>query len=720
MNMKNFKNTTLLVLFIFVISIGKSQNATWQKRNYYGYNDTIAPNFLSNQSTPFEFNGKIYTGLDLSFDFRKIFLFRYNILNDKWETINHPYHLFKNPVSWFTFQNKLYVIANDSSATSSIAPTFIFDYNPETGIAIKKGQTPISGYIYPKIQNCNVGNAIYFLQDSFLVYEPLLDKWTLTSTSTQPYTKVNTTVSPNLGPNMCSLNNEIYIFNDSIWSYLPSTGNWINKGKTDYKLTSRVGVNSQCSSFNNKIYFPKEIYDKFYSSPGNYSSLIEYNPTNGSIQEKARNWGEDGIQLSINSFTQTPFISSSVLYSGKMYCFSNCSGGFYEYDFQSDSFYLKANYTGFLKYGTHPFSIGSKIYYGSEYGLAFSRNYWSFDTLDNKWTRIADLPTFNRGFGAFSINDKGYIIQEIDNSDTLAMFQYSPSSNTWINKRGFTGNRMNGYGLFLTVGNDMYTGTSLYELQTNNTAPIPSSKFWKYESATDSWVQKTNVPGNPRYGAIGFSLNGKVYIGGGISFDGQGNPIVNQDFWEYTPSTNSWSPKAMIPINTGAQYAARSLSMNNEGYMILSAIILKYEPIINKWDTLYSDLDLFQPKPNSIRDRYIVGAASIGDKIFAISSDNNTSYIPRFHEFGVFPSQNPTAITENKSNNTLNFYPNPSNGILFIESNTLTNITIIDINGKILLYQTIDKKGQIDISSLSSGMYLLRTKEGVTRKFIKE
>mgnify|MGYP000883555788 CR=1 FL=1 len=75
---------------------------------------------------------------------------------------------------------------------------------------------------------------------------------------------------------------------------------------------------------------------------------------------------------------------------------------------------------------------------------------------------------------------------------------------------------------------------------------------------------------------------------------------------------------------------------------------------------------------------------------------------------------------ENNSRAEFGFYPNPTTDILFIETNRYTSLTIQDLNGKIVQTQDIDKQGQIDISSLSSGMYLLRKEDGVIRKFIKE
>jgi hypothetical protein len=81
---------------------------------------------------------------------------------------------------------------------------------------------------------------------------------------------------------------------------------------------------------------------------------------------------------------------------------------------------------------------------------------------------------------------------------------------------------------------------------------------------------------------------------------------------------------------------------------------------------------------------------------------------------------NTLGFNKSYENSEFQFYPNPTTGWLYIETENYTTITIQDLNGKILQTQDVDKQGQIDISSFSSGMYLLRTKEGLTRKFIKE
>ena len=81
---------------------------------------------------------------------------------------------------------------------------------------------------------------------------------------------------------------------------------------------------------------------------------------------------------------------------------------------------------------------------------------------------------------------------------------------------------------------------------------------------------------------------------------------------------------------------------------------------------------------------------------------------------------------ENKGNATIegfNFYPNPvSNGKIFISSKSMQNkeVAIYDVLGKKVQQSTMTSK-ELNVSSLSPGVYIIKIKEGdatVTRKLI--
>ena len=60
----------------------------------------------------------------------------------------------------------------------------------------------------------------------------------------------------------------------------------------------------------------------------------------------------------------------------------------------------------------------------------------------------------------------------------------------------------------------------------------------------------------------------------------------------------------------------------------------------------------------------------------------------------------------------LNIYPNPANDFVVIEAKNISEITILDLSGKVI-YQTNTNspKTRIDISSFNTGVYLLSVKD---------
>jgi hypothetical protein len=67
-----------------------------------------------------------------------------------------------------------------------------------------------------------------------------------------------------------------------------------------------------------------------------------------------------------------------------------------------------------------------------------------------------------------------------------------------------------------------------------------------------------------------------------------------------------------------------------------------------------------------------------------------------------------TGIEQFANSNEVNVYPNPNNGSFIVEpQNTLYNVhcTVYDINGKVVLSQSISGKTSIDANALNEGVY---------------
>ncbi|WP_318641357.1 T9SS type A sorting domain-containing protein [Flavobacterium ardleyense] len=91
--------------------------------------------------------------------------------------------------------------------------------------------------------------------------------------------------------------------------------------------------------------------------------------------------------------------------------------------------------------------------------------------------------------------------------------------------------------------------------------------------------------------------------------------------------------------------------------------------------------------------------------------------------FSSFAQGGKSTINHDSTIDGLSFYPNPAtNGKIFIasKSNTAKEIAIYDVLGK-KVFQTLSSAKEINISSLTPGVYIIKIKEDdstATRKLI--
>lgn len=94
-----------------------------------------------------------------------------------------------------------------------------------------------------------------------------------------------------------------------------------------------------------------------------------------------------------------------------------------------------------------------------------------------------------------------------------------------------------------TIGNKGYMGLGHY-----NSGPsgnIHLEDFWEYDPASNTWTQKADFGGGPRYHAVGVGYGSKAYVGTGRSIGG----ILNTDWWQFDPIANTWSVLPAFPGN---------------------------------------------------------------------------------------------------------------------------------------------------------------------------
>jgi N-acetylneuraminic acid mutarotase len=132
----------------------------------------------------------------------------------------------------------------------------------------------------------------------------------------------------------------------------------------------------------------------------------------------------------------------------------------------------------------------------------------------------------------------------------------SRAQDTWTQKVDFGGTARYG-AVGFSIGSKGYIGTG------RDASDYYHNDFWEYDPNANTWTQKADFGGTARYIAVGFSIGSKGYIGTGFSYDG--NIHYYNDFWEYDPSANTWTQKAHFG-GTARAYTI-GFSIGSKGYI---------------------------------------------------------------------------------------------------------------------------------------------------------
>ncbi len=180
--------------------------------------------------------------------------------------------------------------------------------------------------------------------------------------------------------------------------------------------------------------------------------------------------------------------------------------------------------------------------------------------------------------------------------------QISPSraQNNWILHDSLPSSPR-AYAVGFSIGTSGFIGGGSFDAST-----VIFQDFWEYNTATNVWTQKANLPA-PRRLSFGFAINSKGYVGGGedLTF------FSLKDVYEFDPLFNTWTQKA--DFGGGNNSFSTGFSIGNFGYVVCGIDsnynqtneLWQYEPISDQWS-------LKSPLP---------AASRIGPGVFVVGSN---------------------------------------------------------------------------------------------------
>ena len=136
-----------------------------------------------------------------------------------------------------------------------------------------------------------------------------------------------------------------------------------------------------------------------------------------------------------------------------------------------------------------------------------------------------------------------------------------------------------------------------YVFAGRDSAGVAKNDLWRYTPSTDSWEHLGATPLKPRVNPTSCVREGKVYIGLGFNGAYWQDSCYLQDFWEYTPSTNSWQRLADYPN----AYTDAATSFAGEGALYVGygyrwnyrRDMFRYDISLNRWDSIDVGVSFF-------------------------------------------------------------------------------------------------------------------------------
>ena len=374
------------------------------------------------------------------------------------------------------------------------------------------------------------------------------------------------------------------------------------------------------------------------------------------------------------------------------------------------------------RYSAIACSVNDKGYVGmgqNENGT-YMDDFWEYDPVQNNWLRKSDFPGVGRyGASAYSIKGKIYVCFGYDNFRVCRndIWEYNPENDIWTEKAVFPGPARYSATGFVIGDSVMYIGTGTY----GNSSDY-FYDFWMYNPEKNSWIRKSDFPGLNRQDAASFSIDGKGYLGSGLS----GLMTPTRDFWKYDPVTNEWSAIQSLPVDEatlvgftidGKSYLGGGISSYPNSY---TNNFLEYNPVTNTWTIL-------NPQDNA-NSRAAGISFAIGDVGYFGTGVKENNFFTDMWAFESKGGGNENEECKCDSDFDLYLYPNPATYKVVLEIKkgySFKNVMVYIYNSTgqfTILHTTHTEKTEININHLQPGMYLAKIfvdSKVVVKRFIK-
>ena len=239
-----------------------------------------------------------------------------------------------------------------------------------------------------------------------------------------------------------------------------------------------------------------------------------------------------------------------------------------------------------------------------------------YDTQNNSWQRLTDMPTPRLLSGAAVVAGKIYVvggyswigIPGVDIKMLKVVEVYDPQTDTWSRKQDMsTPRRQFGTGV---VAGKIYAigGENVFE------EPQRLNQMEVYDPVSDTWAKRADMP-TRRDDVKAAVVRDTIYVLGGAGWPRVGWGPVLATIEAYHPKTNRWQKKSDMP-NLVAGFS--TVGVDNKIYLIGGHGGVAFEEYLKRVEVYDPETERWDESPPMPTGNSPFGAAVVNGKIYIL------------------------------------------------------------------------------------------------------
>lgn len=444
------------------------------------------------------------------------------------------------------------------------------------------------------------------------------------------------------------------------------------------------------------FYHENKFYAGLNSKFGNGNEFWAYNEVSKQWEKKSDIGGKAADA------------AASFVIGSKAYVFGGTHGlevndNLLEYDFKNDSWLIKGYVPDGGKKGSVAFAIDGIAYIGggakpeADGGTRYDQtlnDFWKYDPASDSWERLSDAP-FSLAYNPVVVfNNKAYLMYYKD------LYEYTPATDQW-KQIATAGER-------ITPGYGFESEGKLFFFSQGGFGSEEQPKLWEYDFENSDFKILSYFPGFADASMVAGYGNGTLYVGGGREIG------YTREFYTY----KSLAPNPPIEFkvdSVSADFISVSwtdVSDREAGYILKRKNGFETGTVVDTLPQNSSSIQ-YENLNESTRYEFEISAfntfgESQGEGLTAYTQKAVNNYL--------------TGINDDKYNNTIKVFPNPTSDYVNIETtildDQLVKISVFDLAGKQVKIKKLSNAGPVvhekmNLSSLNKGVFFLhiRTKK---------